>query len=119
MLMKTALYSLRFYKGVKGNFRSRLHRFLRIRASQILKKAFNGYLEYHKSQTLKTKFNKVANYVYLRRVLLGAFGKLKRHYLTLHAGKMILNNYRAKLASVSLNRRKTEYLRTDIVKKLQ
>jgi hypothetical protein len=49
-------------------------------------------------------------------VLLGAFGKLKKHYLTRHAGKMILNNYRAKLASVSLNRWKTEYLRTDIVK---
>lgn len=46
-------------------------------------------LAYHGTKSIKSKLNRVANYVYLRGFLVGAFAKLKKNMRIMRAAKYV------------------------------
>lgn len=88
-LTSNAFNALNAHRRQKTHFRSRLHRFLRIRASSLLKKAFSGIHKYSRDRSLDFKLLKVAYFVHLRKILMGTFSTLKTKWLKAKAFKHV------------------------------
>ena len=67
---------------------------------------------------MNIKLNKVSRYVHLRRLLLSSFSHLLAFHRRAQAHRLVSGKTTLKLAHTTLNRWKTEYLRTDIGRKL-
>jgi hypothetical protein len=109
---------IKAHASERSTFRARLHRFLKLRATFLLTRSFTGLTTFTRDRLLNIKLNKVSRYVHLRRLLLSSFSHLKAFHQRLQAYKLVNCKTKLKLAHSILNRWKTEYLRTDIGKKL-
>lgn len=71
-----------------------------------------------RERAVKIKLNKVAKYLFLRRVLKGCFEAMKRYRERQRSFKLVKKVLNHNLSYLALRRWKLEYLRTDISKTL-
>ena len=116
--LKSVFTVLNEYRMEKNQFRTKLHNLLRFRATNIIREAFKSIQSYTKERSLKIKLNKVAKYIFLRRVLLDCFERIKAHTKRNRSFKTVKEAIDKNLAFKALRRWKVEYLRTDISKTL-
>lgn len=117
-LMRAAFQGINSFRSEKSHFRSRLHRFLRMRARSLLQIALSVMKIFTHKRILSIKLKKVAKYVFLRRLLLMSFAHLKREWSSTKAYMFVSARTQKSLYSTCLRQWKLEYLRIDINKKL-
>lgn len=117
-LMGAAFQAINSFRSEKSHFRSRLHRFLRMRARSLLQIAICEMKTFTHKRILSIKLKKVAKYVFLRRLLLMSFAHLKREWSSNKAYKLVSARDNKTRSATLFRRWKLEYLRIDINKKL-